>query len=200
MPTITKKVVLLGATAVGKTSIFNRIQQNEYIEENVTTMAAYFRPKLIEYPEFNCKVKINLWDTAGQERFASLTRQYVQQAAGVILVCDLTDSQSMTEAHDWYDRMKEQIDPSGIVVALIGNKSDDIERQEVSKADLASNALSIGAHVSMQVSAKTGEKVEKLFYDFGLELIKRDSSVSVQKSKSHINYSYPRLLRILLGQ
>lgn len=74
MPTITKKVVLLGATAVGKTSIFNRIQSNEYIEENVTTMAAYFRPKVIEVPEYKCKVKINLWDTAGQERFASLTR------------------------------------------------------------------------------------------------------------------------------
>ena len=74
MRTITKKVVLLGATAVGKTSIFNRIQQNEYIEENVTTMAAYFRPKMIEFPEENVKVRINLWDTAGQERFQSLTR------------------------------------------------------------------------------------------------------------------------------
>ena len=49
--TITKKVVLLGATAVGKTSIFNRIQTNDYIEDNVTTMAAYFRPKTIEFAE-----------------------------------------------------------------------------------------------------------------------------------------------------
>ena len=49
-------------------------------------MAAYFRPKLIEIPEENTKVKINLWDTAGQERFQSLTRQYIQSASGVILV------------------------------------------------------------------------------------------------------------------
>ena len=69
--------MLLGATAVGKTSIFTRIQQNEYIEDNVTTMAAYFGNKSIEYPEFNYKLKINLWDTAGQERFQSLTRQYI---------------------------------------------------------------------------------------------------------------------------
>jgi len=40
-----KKVVLLGATAVGKTSIFNRVVNTDYIEDNVTTMAAYFRPK-----------------------------------------------------------------------------------------------------------------------------------------------------------
>lgn len=95
--TITKKVVLLGATAVGKTSIFNKIHTNNYIEDNVTTMAAYFRPKTIEVPEFNCRVKINLWDTAGQERFQSLTRQYTQQAEGVILVYDMTDSASLQE-------------------------------------------------------------------------------------------------------
>lgn len=61
--------MLLGETAVGKTSIFNRIQENDFIEDQVTTMAAYFRPKVIEFPEESVKVKINLWDTAGQERF-----------------------------------------------------------------------------------------------------------------------------------
>jgi len=55
-------------------------------------MAAYFRPKTIDCPQYGCRVKINLWDTAGQERFASLTRQYVQAAAGVILVYDITDA------------------------------------------------------------------------------------------------------------
>mmetsp|Transcript_42350 Transcript_42350/g.55823 ORF Transcript_42350/g.55823 Transcript_42350/m.55823 type:complete len:92 (+) Transcript_42350:157-432(+) len=91
-------------------------------------MAAYFRPKTIDCPQYGCRVKINLWDTAGQERFASLTRQYVQAAAGVILVYDITDAQSISEAHDWYNRLREQIDPKGIAIALVGNKSDDIER------------------------------------------------------------------------
>ena len=45
LPLLQKKVVLLGATAVGKTSIFNRVINTDYIEDNVTTMAAYFRPK-----------------------------------------------------------------------------------------------------------------------------------------------------------
>ena len=69
-PLVAKKVVLLGATAVGKTSIFNRIQNDEYIEDNITTMAAVFRPKIIDYTdEYKVKLKINLWDTAGQEKF-----------------------------------------------------------------------------------------------------------------------------------
>ena len=69
LPLVQKKVVLLGATAVGKTSIFNRVINADYIEDNVTTMAAYFRPKQFDLPEKNCRIKINLWDTAGQERF-----------------------------------------------------------------------------------------------------------------------------------
>ena len=52
----------------------------------------------------------------------------------------------------------------------------------MSKADLASNALAIGAHIAMQVSAKTGDKVEKLFTDLGIELIKRDSSVKIARA------------------
>ena len=148
--------MLLGATAVGKTSIFNRIQQNEYIEENVTTMAAYFRPKLIEVPEERVKVKINLWDTAGQERFQSLTRQYIQSASGVILIYDVTDDTSLQGAQNWYSMLKEQIDPESLVVALIGNKADDVERTEVSKKDAAVLGQSVGAHIQNQVSAKTG--------------------------------------------
>lgn len=61
----------------------------------MTTMAAYFRPKTVEFPEEGVKVKINLWDTAGQERFQSLTRQYIQSASGVILVYDMTDESSL---------------------------------------------------------------------------------------------------------
>lgn len=78
MPTISKKVVLLGATAVGKTSIFNRMLNDEYIEDNITTMAAVFRPKIIDFTqEYKAKLKINLWDTAGQEKFQALTKQYI---------------------------------------------------------------------------------------------------------------------------
>ncbi len=53
----------------------------------------------------------------------------------------------MNEAHDWFNRLKEQIDLSTVVVALVGNKSDDVERTEVSKKDLSENATKIGAHV-----------------------------------------------------
>lgn len=137
-------------------------------------MAAYFRPKTIEYPEHNIKIKINLWDTAGQERFQSLTRQYIQSAAGVILVYDITDRASVEEAEAWYARLKDQIDPEQLVLAVIGNKSDDIDRAEVNNKDGKDLGLKVGAGVVMQVSAKTGSKCDQMFYDIGLQLLKKD--------------------------
>ena len=74
--------------------------------------------------------------------------------------------------------MKEQVEPGSIVLSLIGNKSDAIEMAEVSRKDLNAKATEINATIKMEVSAKTGDNIEKLFKDIGNELIKRDSSVS----------------------
>ena len=92
------KVVLIGGTSVGKTSIFNRVINEDYIEENVTTLTAYYRPKMITVPGHDRKLQINLWDTAGQEKFMSLTKQYILNAQGVVLVYDTTMSDSLGEA------------------------------------------------------------------------------------------------------
>ena len=63
--TITKKVILLGNPAVGKTSIFNRLTTNTYFEEGITTTSAFH--KQIDCPSADSafRLKINLWDTAG---------------------------------------------------------------------------------------------------------------------------------------
>lgn len=72
-----KKVVLLGNTAVGKTSIFNRVINDSYIEDGVSNTSAYYRSKLMTVPGYDQKLKMHLWDTAGQEKFFSLTKMYV---------------------------------------------------------------------------------------------------------------------------
>ena len=62
---IQKKVVLLGNTSVGKTSIFNRIINDTYIEEGVSTTSSYYRSTTMTVPGFDRKLKMPLWDTAG---------------------------------------------------------------------------------------------------------------------------------------
>ena len=62
---IQKKVVLLGNTSVGKTSIFNRIINDTCIEEGVSTTSSYYRSTTMTVPGFDRKLKMHLWDTAG---------------------------------------------------------------------------------------------------------------------------------------
>ena len=66
-------MVLIGGTAVGKTSIFLRVINQDFIDEGITTLTAYYRSKLMTVQGYDRKLKLNLWDTAGQEKFMSLT-------------------------------------------------------------------------------------------------------------------------------
>ena len=87
--------MLLGNTAVGKTSIFNRVINDSYIEDGVSNTSAYYRSKVMQVPGHESPLKINLWDTAGQEKFQALTSMYVKDAAGIILVYDMTYADSL---------------------------------------------------------------------------------------------------------
>lgn len=102
---IQKKVVLLGNTAVGKTSIFNRVISDTYIEEGLSTNQACYRNKIMKVPGYDRPLKLNLWDTAGQEKFMSLTNMYVKEALGVILVYDTTYADSLEGLRTWYDQV-----------------------------------------------------------------------------------------------
>jgi small GTP-binding protein len=69
-------------------------------------------------------LKINLWDTAGQEKFQSLTSMYVKDAAGIILVYDMTYADSVDGVRQWYNMVQEHLDLNKVVMALVGNKCD----------------------------------------------------------------------------
>ena len=86
------KVVLLGDINVGKTSLINKFVSGN-AGSTQATVGNDFKSKTITINDSN--VTLQMWDTAGQERFASLTRQYVQAAAGVILGYDTTDANSI---------------------------------------------------------------------------------------------------------
>ena len=100
---IMKKVVLLGNSEVGKTSIFNRVISGNYFEEGVPSSSAYFRSKEMTFTEFpNTVLRINLWDTAGQEKFHSLTEMYVRDASGILVVYDMTSADSFEGVLTWH--------------------------------------------------------------------------------------------------
>ena len=118
---------------------------------------------MMNVPGYDRKLKINLWDTAGQEKFMSLTSQYVKGAQGVILVYDTTYSESLDQCNEWYKLLADMVDPETLVLALVGNKCDDIHKQEVSLRDAQKLKQQIGAQIFLECSAKDNINIEKLF-------------------------------------
>ena len=103
------KVVLIGESSVGKTSIINRFTKEKYNPNEVSSLSASYTEKSIELNEYEGKiVKFNIWDTAGQERFRSIGKIFYNDANVVIFVYDITDINSFEEIKKfWYNQVLE---------------------------------------------------------------------------------------------
>ena len=103
------KIVLLGESGVGKTSIINRYINRRFDDDLTPTQGASFANKILKFDEFNGKsIKLNIWDTAGQERYRALSKIFYQDANAAILVYDITDKKSFEEIKMyWVNQIKE---------------------------------------------------------------------------------------------
>jgi Ras-related protein Rab-5C len=120
-PSSSVKLVLLGEAAVGKSSLVMRFVNNDFQDNKEPTIGAAFLTQKCNLPTRT--IKFEIWDTAGQERFASLAPMYYRNAQAALVVYDITKPSSLTKAQHWVAELQRQASP-GIVMALVGNKSD----------------------------------------------------------------------------
>ncbi|XP_061773883.1 EF-hand calcium-binding domain-containing protein 4B-like isoform X1 [Nerophis ophidion] len=121
------KIVLVGNSSVGKTSLLRRFCDDCFHPDTSATVGIDYSVKAIIVD--NSQVALQIWDTAGQERYRSITKQFFRKADGVIVMYDITVEQSFTEVRHWLTSVKEGAGDS-IAVMLLGNKTDlQIERQ-----------------------------------------------------------------------
>ena len=152
------KIVMVGDMSVGKTSLANRFTQGEFREDVRTTLGSTCLFK--EQDVGGQRVRFSLWDTAGQEVYHSMVPVYFRQAAAVVLVYDVTSTDSYEGAKKWLTQIEEHA-PSDVVVAIVGNKIDlpsridDTDAEEFDPPEFHT--------VKMDVSAKTGENINALF-------------------------------------
>ena len=99
------KIILVGDSSVGKTTLVNRYMGYEFNENYSCTINADFKIKSLSITP-NIGAELTIWDTCGQERFKSLTRQYFKDAHGVILVYDVSDLNSFNNISSWLKEIK----------------------------------------------------------------------------------------------
>ena len=156
---INYKFVLVGDSAVGKSSIATRYVSNDFYEFQEPTIGAAFLAKTIEIDDK--KIKLEIWDTAGQERYRSLAPMYYRNASGAIVIYDVTKKDSFDGAKSWIEEILRRGNHE-CVIALLGNKYDLSKEIKVDK-DTVQEYITKNNILHFYTSAKTGKNIKQVF-------------------------------------
>ena len=109
--TLICKVVLIGESGVGETSIIQRFTSNTFSSTQSSTGGANFVEKEMNIE--NQKIKFEIWDTAGQEKFRSLAKVFYNNASVCVMVYDITNKRSFDELKSfWADNVRDNVSGS----------------------------------------------------------------------------------------
>ena len=169
------KLVIIGSSGVGKTSLILRFADNYFTDNFISTIGIDFR---IRTYIINDKIiKLQIWDTAGQERFRSITSAYYKSANAVIICYDVTSMDSFNNIDGWLSDLYF----SSIPKLLIGNKCDLIDDRQVTSEIAQDYAKQHGCQF-IATSAKTSHNIEEAFMGIVNELI----NLNINKPNSPI--------------
>ena len=171
------KVVLIGDSAVGKTSIFTRFEHGEFNEDHELTVGGAYS-KVSVKTQFET-IEFGIWDTAGQEKFRNIVPMYFQHSNFVLIVFDITSTDSFQSVRDWAELIQDKA-PEDARIILIGNKVDLIAERKIQKEQIDKAAQEIGAIFCCETSAKTGEGVQTLIERIAEECIFSEKQANVQ--------------------
>eukprot|EP01064_Diplonema_japonicum_P028966 TRINITY_DN4576_c0_g1_i1.p1 TRINITY_DN4576_c0_g1~~TRINITY_DN4576_c0_g1_i1.p1 ORF type:complete len:221 (+),score=48.25 TRINITY_DN4576_c0_g1_i1:64-663(+) len=167
MTQLSFKLVLLGESAVGKSSIVLRFVRQDFLEHQEATIGAAFLTQVVNLGDQQ-SIKFEIWDTAGQERYKSLAPMYYRGAAAAVIVYDITDMNSFVRAKNWVQELQRQGDTS-VVIALAGNKSDLADQRvvETSEAQAYADEKNL---IFLECSAKANHNVNEMFLSIAKKL------------------------------
>jgi len=153
------KLLLVGDSNVGKTSLLVRFTQGNYNEAK-NTVGVDLKVKTVEMRQK--QLKLTIWDTAGQERFRTLTASYYRGAHGIILVYDITNRDTYQHIQMWLQEVDIYSTVGESIKMLIGNKIDQEDQRKVSKEEAQNYARTEGM-MFMECSAFTNLSVQRAF-------------------------------------
>ena len=160
------KVVLVGESGVGKTSIISQFTSKKFDPHRETSLSAQFISKTVNFTDLGKQIKFDIWDTVGQEKYRSLAKIFYKDAKVIVFVYDITTEYSFNELKNyWYEETKANSDGNPIL-AVVGNKIDLYKDQKVSNNDGKEFADKIGA-IFQTTSALSDSSITNLFDNIG---------------------------------
>ena len=155
------KVVLIGETGVGKTSIITQFIDQTFQEDQQSTTGGTFSTKSV-ICDGGKILKFEIWDTAGQERYRSLATMFYKDANAAIMVYDVTRKETFEELKNYWAGQVKDNAPEKIILVIAGNKSDLIEQETVDEGEARNFAKELNA-IFISTSAKSSEGINNLF-------------------------------------
>ena len=177
------KVVLLGESGVGKTSIISQFTANKFNPRCPTSVSAQFISKIIKFPQYNKSIKFDIWDTVGQEKYRSLAKIFYKDALIIIFVYDITTEFSFTAIKDfWFKETNENADNEPIL-ALVANKVDLYKDEKITNDMGKAYADEINA-IFQNTSALSNSGIDKLFENLGNKFLNPDFDYKKPQEKN----------------
>ena len=182
------KVVLVGESGVGKTSIVSRFTKDSFNADEISSSSAQFISKTIKINEQS--IKFDIWDTAGQEKFRALAKIFYKDAQVIVLVYEIINKDSFEAIKNyWYKESSEN--STADIFFVVGNKSDLYENEQVSDEEGKKFAKDIKGIFKL-TSALSNTGIDRLFESIGKKILDRnynedgikDLSNSIPKKKN----------------
>ena len=167
------KIVLIGESGVGKTSIISQFVNQVFQEDVESSSSGTYNSKTLIYDN-NKVLKLEIWDTAGQEKYRSLASMFYKEASAAILVYDITRKDSFEQIQRYWASQIKENSPSNIILALCGNKSDLIEEEKVDEEEARNYAKEINA-IFYPTSAKNDSGITDLFLQIAKKYTNSDN-------------------------
>ena len=161
------KVIVIGNSSVGKSSLVDRATKNRFLEDYNATIGFDYCSFYIKYD--NKIIKLQIWDTCGQEIYQSLITNFYRNSSLAIMVYSINDRTSFENLDNWLKELKRESNPDAKTI-LIGNKVDLESERVVSKEEAEKYAKDFHFNQFFETSAKTGFNTQEVFIRAGIML------------------------------